>query len=84
MSNKTIRTLSGIVVSNKMDKSIVVLVTRQIKHPLYKKVLRRSTKVMAHDENNQVNIGDVVTIKECPPISRRKFWTLVQVDKKED
>ena len=83
MADKTVRTLTGVVVSNKMDKSMVVLVTRQVKHSLYKKVLRRSTKVMAHDENNEVQMGDTVTIKECPPISRRKFWTLVQIDKKE-
>jgi small subunit ribosomal protein S17 len=82
MAEKTIRTLSGVIVSNKMDKSVVVLVTRQVTHPLYKKVMRRSTKVMAHDESNQCNIGDVVTIRECPPISRRKFWDLVQINKK--
>lgn len=78
-ATQTARTLSGKVVSNKMDKSIVVLVERQVKHPLYGKYMKRSTKIHAHDENNQCNIGDVVTIKETRPVSKTKTWALVEV-----
>ncbi len=67
MSQKTVRTLTGKVVSDKMDKSIVVLIERQVQHPLYGKLIRRSTKLHAHDENNTAKIGDVVTIKRKPP-----------------
>ncbi|MCO8087418.1 30S ribosomal protein S17 [Acinetobacter indicus] len=79
MSDKTVRTLTGKVVSDKMDKSIVVLIERQVQHPLYGKLIRRSTKLHAHDENNTAKIGDVVTIKESRPISKTKSWTLVEV-----
>jgi small subunit ribosomal protein S17 len=78
-ATQTARTLSGKVVSNKMDKSIVVLVERQVKHPLYGKYVKRSTKIHAHDENNQCNIGDIVTIQETRPVSKTKSWTLVEV-----
>lgn len=78
-ATKTARTLSGKVVSNKMEKSIVVLVERQVKHPLYGKYLKRSTKIHAHDENNQCNIGDSVIIQETRPLSKNKSWTLVEV-----
>ncbi|MAA65754.1 MAG: 30S ribosomal protein S17 [Alteromonadaceae bacterium] len=78
-ATKTARTLSGKVVSNKMEKSIVVLVERQVKHPLYGKYLKRSTKIHAHDENNQCNIGDIVRIEETRPISKTKSWSLVDV-----
>lgn len=78
-ATKTARTLSGKVVSNKMEKSIVVLVERQVKHPLYGKYLKRSTKIHAHDENNQCNIGDIVTIQETRPVSKTKSWALVDV-----
>ena len=74
-----IRTLLGRVVSNKMDKSIVVLTERRVKHPLYGKFVSKSTKIHAHDENNECSIGDVVTIRECRPISKTKSWTLVEV-----
>jgi small subunit ribosomal protein S17 len=74
-----IRTLSGRVVSNKMDKSIVVLTERRVKHPLYGKFVSKSTKIHAHDEDNKCSIGDVVTIRECRPISKSKSWTLVDV-----
>jgi small subunit ribosomal protein S17 len=73
------RTVTGKVVSNKADKSITVLVERRVKHPVYGKFLRRSTKLMAHDENNQCREGDIVTIEECRPLSKRKAWTLVSV-----
>ena len=79
MSENTVRTLTGKVVSDKMDKSIVVLIERRVQHPLYGKLIRRSTKLHAHDENNTAKIGDVVTIKESRPISKTKSWTLVEV-----
>jgi len=79
---KKSRTLQGVVVSNKMDKSIVVSVERFIKHPKYKKFIRKSTKVMAHDADNTCNIGDTVTIKEVKPLSKNKSWSLVSVDTK--
>jgi len=76
---KVIRKRIGRVISNKMDKSITVLVERQVKHPLYGKYIRRSTKLHAHDENNECNIGDKVTITECKPISKSKTWRLVDI-----
>ncbi|QLE83863.1 MULTISPECIES: 30S ribosomal protein S17 [Shewanella] len=78
MSDK-IRTLQGRVLSNKMDKSITVAIERKVKHPLYGKFLKRTTKIHAHDETNQCNAGDVVTIRECRPLSKTKSWTLVEV-----
>ena len=80
-AEKVIRTVRGQVVSNKMDKSITVLVERKVKHPLYGKVVRRSTKYHAHDENNECNIGDIVTIQQCRPISKTKSWKLLKVEK---
>ncbi|HJF26861.1 30S ribosomal protein S17 [Acinetobacter bohemicus] len=79
MSENTVRTLTGKVVSDKMDKSIVVLIERRVQHPLYGKLIRRSTKLHAHDENNTAKLGDVVTIKESRPMSKTKSWTLVEV-----
>jgi small subunit ribosomal protein S17 len=79
MSENTVRTLTGKVVSDKMDKSIVVLIERRVQHPLYGKLIRRSTKLHAHDENNVAKTGDLVTIKESRPISKTKSWTLVEV-----
>lgn len=73
------RTLTGKVVSNKMDKSITVLIERRVKHPVYGKYITRSTKLHAHDENNVCKEGDVVTIAETRPISKTKAWTLVEV-----
>ncbi|KPV96885.1 MULTISPECIES: 30S ribosomal protein S17 [Pseudoalteromonas] len=78
MSDK-IRTLQGRVVSDKMDKSIVVAVERQVKHPIYGKFIKRTTKLHAHDENNTAKVGNTVTIRECAPISKNKSWTLVDV-----
>lgn len=69
----------GKVVSNKMNKTIVVLIERKIMHPIYKKVYTRTTKVMAHDENNECNIGDIVKIMETRPLSRHKRWRLVEI-----
>ncbi|MCX8050724.1 MAG: 30S ribosomal protein S17 [Chlorobi bacterium] len=69
----------GVVVSNKMDKTIVVAVERQVMHPLYKRYYKRTKKYMAHDEHNQCAIGDVVRIVESRPLSRRKRWMLLEV-----
>jgi small subunit ribosomal protein S17 len=69
--------MQGVVVSDKMDKSVVVNVERRTQHPLYKKFIRRSKKYVAHDENNSCKEGDVVQIKECRPISKRKNWEVV-------
>jgi len=80
MSDK-IRTLQGRVVSDKMDKSIVVLIERRVKHPMYGKYLTRSTKIHAHDETNQCNEGDLVAIRECRPLSKTKSWTLESIIK---
>ena len=79
MSQNTVRTLTGKVVSDKMEKSIVVLIERRVQHPLYGKLIRRSTKLHAHDENNVAKTGDLVTIKESRPISKTKAWALVEV-----
>ncbi|MBN2646467.1 MAG: 30S ribosomal protein S17 [Thiotrichales bacterium] len=76
------RTLQGVVVSNKMTDSIVVKVARFIKHPKYKKFVKKSSKVMAHDAGNTCDIGDTVTILETTPISKNKSWTLVQINEK--
>lgn len=73
------RTLTGKVVSNKMDKSVTVLIERRVKHPVYGKYITRSTKLHAHDENNVCKEGDIVTIAECRPISKTKAWALVEV-----
>ncbi len=69
----------GLVVSNKMDKSIVVLVERKVKHPKYGKFVKKSTKFMAHDEKNECNIGDSVRIMETRPLSKNKCWRLVEI-----
>ncbi len=71
-----VRTLTGQVVSDRMDKSITVLVERREKHPLYKKYVRRTSKMHAHDENNECNVGDTVSIVQCRPISKTKAWRL--------
>ena len=71
------RILTGVVTSNKADKTVTVKIERKVKHPLYGKVIKRATKVHAHDENNSASIGDVVSVKECRPLSKTKTWTLV-------
>jgi small subunit ribosomal protein S17 len=76
------RTISGKVVSNKMDKSIVVVVERRVKHPVYGKIIKRSTKLHAHDANNDCMPGDEVTIKEVRPLSKTKSWDLVSIDER--
>ena len=76
------RTLTGRVVSDKMQKTIAVEIERLIKHPQYGKYVRRTTKLLAHDENGESHIGDLVTIAPCRPFSRRKSWRLIQVVEK--
>ncbi|PLY16978.1 MAG: 30S ribosomal protein S17 [Sedimenticola sp.] len=73
------RTLQGRVVSDKMDKTITILVERRVKHPIYGKFVRRSTKVHAHDETNECGVGDVVMVEQCRPLSKSKTWRLVKV-----
>ena len=73
------RTLIGKVVSDKMDKTVSVLIERRVKHPLYGKIIRRSKKYLAHDESNQAKIGDTVEIQEGRPISKNKSWVLTKV-----
>jgi len=80
--NKVAREISGRVVSNKMDKTITVMVERRVKHPVYKKYIKRSTKFHAHDENNECNEGDLVTITQSRPVSKSKSWALVRVDER--
>ncbi len=76
------KTRIGKVVSNKMDKSIIVAIERKVKHPIYKKYFKKTTKFMAHDQNNVANIGDLVKIMETRPLSARKRWRLVEVVEK--
>ncbi|MBT2766036.1 30S ribosomal protein S17 [Stenotrophomonas sp. ISL-67] len=77
--NKTLRTVQGRVVSNKMDKTVTVLVERLVKHALYGKYLKRSTKLHAHDADNACNEGDVVLVTEIAPMSKTKNWRVVEV-----
>lgn len=81
-TTKTVRTVTGRVVSNKMDKSITVMVERFVKHPIYKKFVKRSTKIMAHDASNECQIGDLVTVQESRPLSKRKTWALVTINER--
>ena len=76
------KTMTGIVVSDKMDKTIVVAIERRVKHPLYGKIMKRSIKLKAHDENNECKIGDKVEIMETRPLSKDKRWRLVEVIEK--
>jgi small subunit ribosomal protein S17 len=78
-ATKSQRTIEGRVVSNKMQKTVTVLLERQVQHPLYGKIVRRSTKVHAHDENGECKEGDVVRIAECRPMSKTKNWRVVEV-----
>ena len=83
-ATKSERTVTGRVVSNKMNKTIAVKVERLVKHPRYGKFMRRSTKLLAHDEKNESREGDLVTIAECRPLSRHKNWRLLSVVEKAD
>ncbi len=86
MSDKTTlpRTLTGTVVSDKMQQTIVVLVERRVRHPKYKKIVRKSTKIHAHNPDNAARSGDVVTVKECRPISKTKTWILETINEKAE
>ena len=77
MKSTNPRILTGVVTSNKADKTITVKIERKVKHPLYGKVVKRASKVHAHDENNSASIGDIVSVKECRPLSKTKTWVLV-------
>jgi small subunit ribosomal protein S17 len=76
---KVLRIQTGSVVSDKMDKSAIVMIERKVKHPIYGKFVRKSTRIHIHDENNECGIGDTVQISECRPVSKTKSWTLVKV-----
>lgn len=77
---KNPRAVSGVVISDRMSKSITVKIERRVKHPVYGKFVRKSTKIHAHDEENQCQVGDTVTVVECRPISKTKTWTLQSID----
>lgn len=81
-ADKLARTLTGKVVSDKMDKTVTVLIERRIKHELYGKYISKSSKLKAHDENNDCKIGDVVTIAESRPLSKTKSWALVNIEER--
>jgi small subunit ribosomal protein S17 len=78
-TSAAVRVVTGRVISNRMDKTATVLIERKVKHPVYGKYIRRSTKLHVHDENNACREGDLVTIQECRPYSRTKSWTLVEI-----
>jgi small subunit ribosomal protein S17 len=78
-TGKAVRSLTGQVVSNKMDKTIAVSIERVVRHPTYGKFIRRTTKLLAHDENNEAKEGDTVSIAPCRPLSRRKSWRLLAI-----
>ena len=84
MSTTNPRELTGVVTSDKADKTITVKVERKVKHPLYGKVIKRATKVRAHDEGNTASTGDIVSVKECRPISKSKTWVLVSSANEEN
>ena len=77
-----VRSLTGKVVSDKMDKTVTVLIERRVKHPIYGKYVSKSSKVKAHDENNECKTGDVVTISESRPLSKTKSWALVKIEER--
>lgn len=81
-AEKTKRTLQGIVTSSACDKSATIMIERRIKHPLYGKIVKKSTKLHVHDENNECNKGDTILIEECRPVSKTKSWRLVKVVEK--
>ena len=81
-SNSVERVLTGKVVSHSRDKTIAVLIERKVRHPIYKKYIKRSTKVHAHDEKNECGLGDVVRVAESKPISKTKNWALIEVIEK--
>ena len=82
MSRPQLKVKQGVVISDAMDKSVVVRVTRLVKHPMYGKYLRRSTKLMAHDEENQARVGDLVELTQARPLSKRKRWNIARIVRK--
>lgn len=78
-NTESVKTVAGKVVSNKMNKSITVLVERLVPHPVYGKYIKRSTKLMAHDENNECQEGDIVEVISCRPLSKNKVWKLYRI-----
>ena len=80
VAEKRVRAVEGRVVSSKMDKSVTVAIERKVPHPVYGKYIRRTTKVVAHDENNACHDGDKVTIVQCRPMSKTKFWRVVGIN----
>ena len=85
MSDRNLRkTRTGLVVSDKMDKTIVVAIEDNVRHPLYKKIIKRTVKLKAHDENNECGVGDTVKVMECRPLSKDKRWRLVEIIKKAE
>ena len=78
-NNESVRITTGRVVSNKMDKTVTISVERLVKHPVYNKYIKRSTKLMAHDENNECQEGDLVSVTASRPLSKNKKWVLVEV-----
>ncbi len=83
-TTETARTVTGKVISNKMDKSATVMIERKVKHPVYGKYIRRSTKLHIHDAENACQEGDLVVIEQCRPISRTKSWRLVEIVEHND
>ena len=83
-TNSMPRTLTGTVTSDKMQNTIVVMVERRVKHPKYRKFIKRSTKVHAHDQGNTAAMGDLVVVQECAPLSKTKSWKLIDIRKKSD
>jgi small subunit ribosomal protein S17 len=81
-TENTKRTLQGVVTSSACDKSATIMIERRIKHPLYGKIVKKSTKLHVHDENNECNKGDTILIEECRPMSKTKSWRLVKVVEK--
>ncbi|MFU8816555.1 MAG: 30S ribosomal protein S17 [Pseudomonadales bacterium] len=82
VEGSTARTVTGTVVSDRMDKTITVRIERRVQHPVYAKIIRRSSKLHAHDENNECRIGDTVTVMECRPLSKTKTWMLKSIDER--
>lgn len=81
-NTKVVRALTGTVVSDKMNKTVTVLIERKVKHPMYGKIIRLSKKYHAHDENNEFHSGDVVVIEECRPLSKTKAWKVARLVEK--
>lgn len=81
-ARKVVRTLTGRVVSDKMHKTVTVLIERRVKHPVYGKYVTKSSKIKAHDETNECKMGDLVTIKETRPLSKTKSWILVKIEER--